>query len=127
MFPSPPSPSYTKWSQGVSPRAAGKQHRNSLPTILPSNSASYSNSQAEHSPVRTSYSPTSVNFPLPVALQRLKEADLETFKLARACGMTPDPVRITRPHKLLFLAEEKEAMHNKDSRENDEIKEIAKQ
>lgn len=41
--------------------------------------------------------PTSNSMPLlTTVLQRLKDSDLETFKLERACGMTPDPVRFAR-------------------------------
>lgn len=51
---------------------------------------------------RSSASPTAV---VPVstsstliasALQRLKDSDLETLKMERACGMTPDPARLAR-------------------------------
>jgi hypothetical protein len=33
---------------------------------------------------------------LTTALQRLKDSDMETFKLERACGMAPDPARLAR-------------------------------
>lgn len=38
---------------------------------------------------------------VPDALQRLKEIDMETFKLERACGMTPDPVNLSWPRKFM--------------------------
>ncbi|KAI5120816.1 hypothetical protein M0805_003212 [Coniferiporia weirii] len=105
------------------------KHRNSLPTPLPGNSTptgGVNPASDTFAPQPTSLSaahlPTASSFPLPVALQRLKEADLETFKLARACGMTPDPVRISRPPKSFLVDEqepaERRGLADRDSYDN---------
>ncbi|KAH8110368.1 Rho GTPase activation protein [Phellopilus nigrolimitatus] len=115
-----PSPSHTKWALGTPTRMSRlSQYRNYLPISLPSREHAHriDSNEEPQPPASTAHSPTSINFPLPMALQRLKEADLETFKLARACGMTPDPVRISRPRKS-FLVDEREAAGRRTLMEN---------
>ncbi|EJC97797.1 Rho GTPase activation protein [Fomitiporia mediterranea MF3/22] len=78
----PPSPTYQQ----------DCRRRNSV-SVLPANTVVYSPSAVRHSPPGCeSFLPS-----FPISFECQKDLDLETFRQARACGMTLDTISVAKP------------------------------